>query len=187
MPGRAHAGMIAGITPICQAIAVPMWGVLADKLKNKKGVFLFTKVANTAVLSLLAFPALACYDCFPPILLITTGVAILASGGILDVRPREVFLQTLACQILFGCSVPLFGFWQPPQAWALDIMGEEGSKIWYGRVRMCTAVSWGLGALAMGLVNDATGSFDGNFIIYGVLAVPAPGYDAFGVFGASLP
>lgn len=56
-------------------------------------------------------------------------------------------------------------------AWALDIMGEEGSKIWYGRVRMCTAISWGLGALAMGLINDATGSFDGNFIIYGVLAV----------------
>ena len=39
-------------------------------------------------------------------------------------------------------------------AWALDIMGEEGSKIWYGRVRMCTAISWGLGALAMGLIND---------------------------------
>ena len=44
-------GLIAGVTPICQAFAIPLWGVLADKLKNKKGVFLFTKVFNTVALS----------------------------------------------------------------------------------------------------------------------------------------
>eukprot|EP01051_Picozoa_sp_SAG22_P014615 SAG22_NODE_1800_length_3543_cov_2.011614_1_plen_368_part_00 len=137
---EVEIGIIAGITPIVQAVAIPMWGILADKLNSKKGVFLFTKAANTVSLCLLAIPTLACMQCFAPILGIIIAVFVLSSGGILD-------------------------------AWALDIMGPDGAKIWYGRVRMLCAMSWGLGALVMGIFVDLFDSFSPNFILYGVLGV----------------
>lgn len=54
-------------------------------------------------------------------------------------------------------------------AYTLDMLGTE-NKLLYGRYRMWSSISWGLGAVLMGYITDHYG-FEPNFIIYAALAV----------------
>lgn len=54
-------------------------------------------------------------------------------------------------------------------AWVMDILGDHG-KTHYGKIRLWTAVSWGLGAFGMSWITDYYG-FNYNFIVYGGLAL----------------
>jgi len=47
----------------------------------------------------------------------------------------------------------------------LGIAGDH-AKVLFGRVRLWGAVGWGVGALAMGFITDAVGSFLPNFFIF---------------------
>lgn len=51
-------------------------------------------------------------------------------------------------------------------AWCLDLLGEKHKHL-YGRYRMLTATSWGLGSLVMGIITDAEGGqFELNFALF---------------------
>uniref|UniRef100_A0A7S4JMA4 Major facilitator superfamily associated domain-containing protein n=1 Tax=Odontella aurita TaxID=265563 RepID=A0A7S4JMA4_9STRA len=54
-------------------------------------------------------------------------------------------------------------------AYTLDLLGKE-NRIRYGRYRLWSSVSWGLGAVAMGSVTDRWG-FEPNFAAFGVLSI----------------
>lgn len=55
-------------------------------------------------------------------------------------------------------------------AYTLDILGEK-NRHKYGEIRLWAAVSWGLGAMGMGFLNDSLGGFTLNFALYGGFAI----------------
>jgi len=72
----------------------------------------------------------------------------------------RMLLVTLA-SALFSASGVL-------DAYTLDLLGEK-NRILYGRYRLWSSVSWGLGSLAMGSVTDRWG-FEPNFVAFGFLS-----------------
>ena len=60
----------------------------------------------------------------------------------------------------------------------LDLVGEHAKRLW-GQIRLFGALSWGLGAGAMGLICDATGSFDWNFLLFAVFSLAGLALTAF--------
>ena len=60
----------------------------------------------------------------------------------------------------------------------LDLVGEHAKRLW-GQIRLWGALSWGLGAGTMGLICDATGSFDWNFILFAVFSLAGLALTAF--------
>lgn len=129
-------GILEGCIPAVQLVALPLWGILADKIRSRKRVALTTSVLSSAVLMLLAFPQLA--HGFARILAITLATSAFSSSGVLD-------------------------------AHTLEVLGKRHHGR-YGQVRMWSSISWGLGAVAMGAINDAVG-FTANFGIYAALSL----------------
>ena len=60
----------------------------------------------------------------------------------------------------------------------LDLVGDHARQLW-GQIRLWGALSWGLGAGTMGFICDATGSFDWNFILFGVFSLAGLALTAF--------
>mmetsp|Transcript_2749 Transcript_2749/g.4471 ORF Transcript_2749/g.4471 Transcript_2749/m.4471 type:complete len:339 (+) Transcript_2749:408-1424(+) len=54
-------------------------------------------------------------------------------------------------------------------AFTLNVLGPHAKRL-YGRLRMWTALSWGAGTFAMGIINDHYG-FGWNFVLYAAFAV----------------
>jgi len=129
-------GLLEAIVPAIQVFAMPLWGILADKIRSRKLVSLCTSACSMSILVLLAFPQIA-HD-FHSILAITLSMACFSAGGVID-------------------------------AHTLDVLGKKYKHL-YGRIRLWAAVSWGCGALFMGLLNDKYG-FTPNFIVYGILTL----------------
>ena len=74
---------------------------------------------------------------FLRILLINLGVSAFVAGGVLD-------------------------------AYTLDLLEtKDNREKYYGRIRLWTAVSWGLGNMLMGFVTDRTNNFTFNFSLFG--------------------
>lgn len=132
----AQIGIIEGAMPATKAICQPVWGILSDKMNNKKQVFLLTKILSTVFLMSFAIPGVA--DSFLHILLISIAISSCVASGVLD-------------------------------AYCLDTCGKDGKKL-YGRIRLWTAVSWGVGCFVMGYVNDY-GGFEYNFALYFLFSV----------------
>lgn len=57
-------------------------------------------------------------------------------------------------------------------AYTLDVLGDRAPEM-YGRVRLYAAGGWGAGALLMGVIDDAMGSFQWNFFVYFVTSALA--------------
>jgi MFS family permease len=53
-------------------------------------------------------------------------------------------------------------------SYTLELLGTANKRL-YGRYRLYASLSWGLGAIFMGYVVDYYGSFQPNFILYGLL------------------
>jgi len=54
-------------------------------------------------------------------------------------------------------------------AYTLDLLGRE-NKMFYGRYRLYASVSWGAGSIVIGWITDHFGSFEPNFILFGLLS-----------------
>ncbi|KAJ1475686.1 major facilitator superfamily domain-containing protein [Baffinella frigidus] len=130
------AGVIEGCMPIMAGAIQPLWGYVADTTGHRWTVVVVTRVVNTSIMMLLAWPAVA--TGFPNLLLISLAMCLFSSGGILD-----------------GIT--------------LEVLGPHAKRL-YGSLRLWCAVSWGGGAVVMGLVNDRFG-FDYNFALYALFLV----------------
>jgi len=129
-------GVIEGCMPIMAGAIQPLWGYVADTTGHRWTVVVVTRVVNTSIMMLLAWPAVA--TGFPNLLLISLAMCLFSSGGILD-----------------GIT--------------LEVLGPHAKRL-YGSLRLWCAVSWGGGAVVMGLVNDRFG-FDYNFALYALFLV----------------
>ncbi len=139
-------------------LSTPIWGIIADKLRARKKVSLFTSFVSSAILCLLAWPVVVeyvvlflhlvsseqnvratttpfslCRDGFVPILAISLSMSMFVSSGVVD-------------------------------AYTLDTLGEK-HRHRYGEIRLWAAVSLGLGAVGMGFLNDYIGGFSINFAL----------------------
>ena len=57
-------------------------------------------------------------------------------------------------------------------AYCLEYLAEFDSTRMYGQIRLWTAVSWGLGSIAMGFLTDyAGGDFTYNFVLFGAMSL----------------
>jgi MFS transporter, PPP family, 3-phenylpropionic acid transporter len=130
-------GAIGCTIPFVRLVAQPIWGVVSDKLRNRKAVYLFTTTLNT--LSILTLSISEVSDAFWKIIVVAIVTASFVAGGILD-------------------------------AYALEILKEQGQVSDYGKIRLWTAVSWGGGTSIMGFVIDKYG-FSMMFIIFGSFQV----------------
>ena len=75
-------GVIGGTMPFVQLIAQPFWGVIADKFRNRKLVFMFTSALSTLSILSLAYDEFS--DRYWKILLISAITSAFVSGGIID-------------------------------------------------------------------------------------------------------
>ena len=66
-------------------------------------------------------------------------------------------------------------------SYTLELLGTANKRL-YGRYRLYASLSWGLGAIFMGYVVDYYGSFQPNFILYGLL-----GFLCLGLVVAKIP
>jgi MFS family permease len=75
-------GQIEGALPLVKLVGQPFWGLVADYTRSKKIVSLVTMFISTAILMLLAFPAIA--STFTIIMLITCALSAFSAPGVLD-------------------------------------------------------------------------------------------------------
>ena len=76
-------GIIEGAMPVTKFFTSPLWGYIADKIRRRKFVWLFTRIVSSVLLMLFAIPQI------PRTFSVTLGVSIAmssfsASGGILN-------------------------------------------------------------------------------------------------------
>ena len=75
-------GIIEGLNTSIPAVSMPMWGVLADRFRSRKLVWVVTQTASTVLLLQLALPAV--YGSFAAVLAVSVGAKFFTSSGILD-------------------------------------------------------------------------------------------------------
>jgi MFS family permease len=129
-------GLIEGLRSAIPTGSMMLWGVVADRWRRRKEVWLGTKTASTSILLLLAIPYI--YRSYFRILIVSILAQLFVSDGILD-------------------------------AYTLDLLGRE-NKMFYGRYRLFASLSWGIGSIIFGWVNDHY-SFDWNFLLLGILSI----------------
>ncbi len=81
-------GILEGCIPAVQVFALPFWGIVADKIRSRKRVALFTSFVSASILMLLAFPSIA--RNYASILTITLAMSLFVSGGVLDAHTLDV-------------------------------------------------------------------------------------------------
>eukprot|EP00899_Mesostigma_viride_P003104 jgi/Mesvir1/12795/Mv22845-RA.1 len=79
----SQIGIIEGTLPLLRCLAQPFWGAVSDKLRRRKPVALFTSLAGTSLLLLLAFPK-SIATSFHRVWAINLAQASFSNGGILD-------------------------------------------------------------------------------------------------------
>ena len=75
-------GSIGCTIPFVRLVAQPLWGVIADKLRGRKCVYLVTTTLNTASILSLSIPVVS--DAFWKIIVVASITASFVAGGILD-------------------------------------------------------------------------------------------------------
>lgn len=75
-------GLIEGLMPSVRTVVQPLWGVLADEFQCRKSIYLFTNIAGTMMVLMLALPCV--YSSFYRIILVSLSTMLFASSGILD-------------------------------------------------------------------------------------------------------
>ena len=71
--------------------AQPIWGIVADKLRNRKAVYLFTTTLNTASILTLSIPEVS--DAYWKIIAVASITASFVAGGILDAYALETLKE----------------------------------------------------------------------------------------------
>lgn len=74
--------------PAVKTICGPVWGILADKIGNKKGIFLFNKILSSLALLTYAIPGFA--TTFLRILLVSICINIFVAPGVLNAYTLQV-------------------------------------------------------------------------------------------------
>jgi MFS family permease/Holliday junction resolvase RusA-like endonuclease len=83
-----HIGLIEGLRTAIPTLSMVMWGVVSDRYRCRKRVWVFTKSASTVVLMLLALPFV--YSSFLRILIVSVLAQLFVSSGILDAYTLEL-------------------------------------------------------------------------------------------------
>jgi MFS family permease len=82
-------GILEGAMPVTAALCQPVWGVISDKTRQRKRVFLVTKTVASSVLLLQAVPQIVAFG-FPAILCLAVGMSMFAAPGVLDAYALDV-------------------------------------------------------------------------------------------------
>ena len=77
-------GAIEAATLFVPAFTNPLMGVLADRLRRRKGVSIVAMVVSIGILAVLAIPRFGCKHCFWNLLVLMTVLACVALGGTVD-------------------------------------------------------------------------------------------------------
>ena len=84
-------GSIGCTIPFVRLVAQPIWGIVADKLRNRKAVYLFTTTLNTASILTLSIPEVS--DAYWKIIVVASITASFVAGGILDAYALETLKE----------------------------------------------------------------------------------------------
>ena len=110
-------GILEGVMPVTASVCQPFWGYLSDKTRNRKRVFLITKVVASLILLLQAVPLFVDVG-FPAILAISIGMSMFSAPGVLDAYALDVLGKSsgdygtlrLWCALSWGLGSTLMGF-----------------------------------------------------------------------------
>jgi len=132
-------------TSLPPVIAGTAWGYVSDAFRARKAVWVATKIGSTAMLLLLALPAV--YASYVRIFAVSVAAQLFSSGG-------------------GGGGGALL------DSHLLDALGTSRNvSRYYGRYRLYSSLSWGLGSVGMGYLTDWTGRFEWNFVLFGALSL----------------
>lgn len=109
-------GILEGVMPVTASVCQPFWGYLSDKTRNRKRVFLITKVVASLILLLQAVPLFVDVG-FPAILAISIGMSMFSAPGVLDAYALDVLGKSsgdygtlrLWCALSWGLGSTLMG------------------------------------------------------------------------------
>ena len=125
-------GALEAVMVAARFFGQPLWGFLADKMRAKKPVALFTQIMSSAVLLLYAVPALT--PSFYPILAISGGMAFFISSGIVDAYTLDVLgteVKARYGEVRIWCAVS-WGLGCVVMGVITDHFGFEFNFILYG-------------------------------------------------------
>lgn len=134
----SQIGQIEGLMPIITALSAPVWALLADRINNKKIVYVITTIMYSLLLLLLSNDAWTDTTTdgqskYPFILLVSIIVSCFANNSILD-------------------------------AYIIDNCENEGDTL-YGKIKLFASIGTGVGAVFIGFMTNLYG-FDVCFLIY---------------------
>jgi len=137
-------GIIEGLMPLMKMVCGPTWGYLADRLRSKKYVYLFSRATSSSILILLAFPQIA--RGFISILILSMLNVSFVAMGVLEAyaievcgREKQKYYGRLRLwqSIAAGLGAVLMGY-------LTDNLGFTANFIGWGLMALmnCALIAW---------------------------------------------